>query len=119
MTMGGIRQLALDLQQDISTSDDTSCVTTRLQDKPTREIEQICSLEIDGRTVFQTIASHDRANILEKILSYGVNINRVDRYFYSIVESHITTVQRRSKFFKKFLLVHFVWPLITPILDFV
>ena len=71
--------MALDLQQDIAMSDDISCVTQRLTGKSTKEIEQICSLEIDGRTVFQTIASHDRANILEKILSFGVNINRVDR----------------------------------------
>ena len=77
--MGGTRQVALDLQQDIATSDDISCVTQRLTGKSTKEIEQICSLEIDGRTVFQTIASHDRANILEKILNFGVNINRVDR----------------------------------------
>ena len=71
--------MALNLQQDIATSDDTACVTERLKGKSKTEIEQICSLEIDGRTVFQTIASHDRANIMEKILSYSVNINSVDR----------------------------------------
>ena len=73
------RRLALDLQQDIATSGDTSCFTKRLTGKSKQEVEEICSLEIDGRTVFQAIAAHDRAKILEKILDYGVNINKVDR----------------------------------------
>ncbi len=77
--MGEIRQIALDLQQDIATSDDPGCVARRLAGRGETEIEEILSLEIDGRTVFQAIASHDRANVLEKILSCGVNINRVDR----------------------------------------
>ena len=78
--MGSARQTAIDLQQDIATTrDNTNDVTGKLAGKSPKEIEEICSVPIDGMTLFHSIAANDRVDVLEYILKQGVNMEAVDK----------------------------------------
>ncbi len=86
--MGSNRQTAIELQQDIIAKKKTIQITKLLEGKTKEDIEQICSLPIDGRNVFQTIAANDKASVLGYILKCGVDITSVDKLAMHVAVSH-------------------------------
>lgn len=77
--MGSARQIAIELKLDIAASPDVARIKLRLEGKEAKDIEEICSVLVDGTSVFHAIAAHDRDAILEFIINQGVDINSVDK----------------------------------------
>ena len=90
-----LRQLALNLQQEIATGGDLHSVKERLHGLKSAELQELCSFRVDGRTLVATIAATNKWDLLDYLIKEGVKVHEVDETIL-----HFAVVQKAENIVK-------------------